>query len=164
MDDVVIQAKRFFDLPSEEKMELDIHKSDNFKGYTPLLGENTDPENRGDLHEGFDIGWEEFVNSSETQRALGAEPLPNSGPMQGGNVWPSAQRLPGFKEALLKYYHALIALGKTLFKIFALALGLNEGFFDDKVTKPAAIMRLLHYPPQTGVVDERVIGIGAHTE
>lgn len=84
-------------------MELDIHKSDNFKGYTPLLGENTDPENRGDLHEGFDIGWEEFVNSSETQRVLGAEPLPNSGLMQGENVWPSAERLPGFREALLKY-------------------------------------------------------------
>lgn len=25
-------------------------------------------------------------------------------------------------------------------------------------------MRLLHYPPQTGEIDERVIGIGAHTE
>ena len=28
----------------------------------------------------------------------------------------------------------------------------------------AAIMRVLHYPPQTGPVDDRVIGIGAHTE
>jgi isopenicillin N synthase-like dioxygenase len=25
-------------------------------------------------------------------------------------------------------------------------------------------MRLLHYPPQTGAVDDRVQGIGAHTE
>ena len=25
-------------------------------------------------------------------------------------------------------------------------------------------MRILHYPPQTGPVDDRVIGIGAHTE
>jgi hypothetical protein len=25
-------------------------------------------------------------------------------------------------------------------------------------------MKLLHYPPQTGPVDDRVIGIGAHTE
>lgn len=28
----------------------------------------------------------------------------------------------------------------------------------------AALMKLLHYPPQTGPIDERVIGIGAHTE
>ena len=25
-------------------------------------------------------------------------------------------------------------------------------------------MRLLYYPPQTGVVDDRTIGIGSHTE
>ena len=25
-------------------------------------------------------------------------------------------------------------------------------------------MRVLHYPPQTGPIDDRVIGIGAHTE
>jgi len=25
-------------------------------------------------------------------------------------------------------------------------------------------MKLLHYPPQTGLVDDRVIGIGAHTD
>ncbi|KIO16910.1 hypothetical protein M407DRAFT_33441 [Tulasnella calospora MUT 4182] len=161
--DVVRQAKRFFDLPSAEKMEFDIHKSDNFKGYTPLLGENTDPENRGDLHEAFDIGWEELVRSGES-RTLNAEPSSTSSLVQGGNVWPNAELLPGFREALLKYYHAVVALGKTLFTIFALALGLTDNFFDDKVTKPAACMRLLHYPPQTGVVDERVIGIGAHTD
>jgi len=28
----------------------------------------------------------------------------------------------------------------------------------------AAIMKLLHYPPQTGPSDDRIIGIGAHTE
>ena len=67
------------------------------------------------------------------------------------------------------------------FPIFALALDLPENFFEDKVrmwnpgrpgcmltgvqiTRPAVIMRLLHYPPQTGVVDDRVQGIGAHTE
>ena len=28
----------------------------------------------------------------------------------------------------------------------------------------AALMRALHYPPQTGPVDDRLVGIGAHTE
>jgi len=48
--------------------------------------------------------------------------------------------------------------------LFALALGLPEDFFADKITKPAAIMRLLYYPPQTGIVDDRTIGIGSHTD
>ena len=76
-------------------------------------------------------------------------------------------------------------LGQYLFPLFALALDLPEDFFSDKVgcckscavhvvrlrdtasaqiTKPAAIMRMLYYPPQTGVMDDRTIGIGAHTE
>ncbi|KAI0292652.1 Clavaminate synthase-like protein [Multifurca ochricompacta] len=150
-------AKHFFALPEAIKMELDIHKSENFKGYTALLGENTNPENRGDLHEGFDLGWEEpntgAVRSSE-----------EDGSMAGENVWPDDGLLPGFRQAVLDYYHAAVRLGQYLFPLFALALDLPENFFADKTTKPAAIMRLLHYPPQTGIVDDRIIGIGAHTD
>ncbi|KAJ3547128.1 hypothetical protein NM688_g5435 [Phlebia brevispora] len=152
IEDALAAGKRFFALPQDAKALLDIHKSPNFKGYTPLLGENTDPANRGDLHEGFDIGWEDLAGISRS----------DDGVMTGDNVWPEA--LPGFREAVLQYYHAVVKLGKALFPLFALALDLPENFFDDKTTKPAAIMRLLHYPPQTGVLDERVLGIGAHTD
>jgi len=67
-----------------------------------------------------------------------------------------------------------------LFPLFAIALDLPQSFFDDKVLSSivicftrsqlfqtkysAALMKLLLYPPQTGPSDERVIGIGAHTE
>jgi len=33
-----------------------------------------------------------------------------------------------------------------------------------QTVNPAAVMRVIHYPPQTGEIDERVIGIGAHSE
>jgi isopenicillin N synthase-like dioxygenase len=72
-------------------LQLDIHKSSNFKGYTALLGENTNPENRGDLHEGFDIGPESSSDAS-----------PNDA-MSGTNVWPPSDILPGFQEAVLRY-------------------------------------------------------------
>ncbi len=81
---------------------------------------------------------------------------------------------------LTLHSHAAVALGRKLFPLFALALNLPEDFFDDKVTqnvsdlstpdqKPqtknaAALMRVLHYPPQSGPVDNRTVGIGAHTE
>ena len=85
---------------------------------------------------------------------------------------------------ILNSYSA-VNFGRALFPIFALALNLPEDFFDDKVkwassacsnllftgignlrqTKhSAALMKFLHYPPQTGPIDERVLGIGAHTE
>ncbi|TFY77832.1 hypothetical protein EWM64_g6181 [Hericium alpestre] len=148
-------ANQFFSLPLDSKTKLDIHKTPNFKGYTALLGENTDPENRGDLHEGFDLGWESLGKDTQDR---------DDGAMSGENVWPPESDLPGFRRAVLEYYHAAVHLGEYLFPLFALALDLPENFFDDKITKPAAIMRLLYYPPQTGTVDDRTIGIGAHTE
>ncbi|KAJ3762712.1 hypothetical protein EV360DRAFT_13814, partial [Lentinula raphanica] len=71
-----------------------------------------------------------------------------------------------FREPVLSYYHSIVQLGLRLFPLFALALDLPENFFEDKTTKPAAIMRLLHYPPQspTTLDNDGVIGIGAHTD
>ncbi|KAH9891881.1 Clavaminate synthase-like protein [Cubamyces lactineus] len=149
-------SKEFFSLPLDKKMELDMRKSSAFKGYNALLTSNLDPINRGDLHEGFEFGWEEIqARDNDEKRA-------NDGVMAGANVWPSD--IPDFREALLSYYHAAVNLGRKMFPLFALALDLPENFFDDKTKNAAAIMRVLHYPPQTGAVDDRVIGIGAHTD
>jgi len=51
-----------------------------------------------------------------------------------------------------------------MFPLFALALELPEDYFEDKTKHAAAIMGVLHYPPQIGQVDDRVMGIGAHTD
>ena len=56
-----------------------------------------------------------------------------------------------------------MALGKRLFPLFALALGLDEHYFDDKLRRPGHTMRVLYYPPQYGEIDARELGIGAHT-
>ncbi|KAI0694712.1 Clavaminate synthase-like protein [Earliella scabrosa] len=149
-------SKNFFSLPLEKKMVLDIRKTPNFKGYTPVLSSNNDPGNSGDLHEGFEFGWEELNARADDEKRA------NDGAMAGANVWPSD--VPGFRESVLAYYHAAVNLGRKLFPLFALALDLPEDFFDDKTKNAAAIMRVLHYPPQTGPVDDRVIGIGAHTD
>lgn len=76
--------------------------------------------------------------------------------------------------------NAAVRFGKKLFPLFAIALDLPEDWFGDKVRaaylngaamslryktrESAAIMRILHYPPQTGPHDDRILGIGAHTE
>ena len=72
----------------------------------------------------------------------------------------------------------VLALGQSLFPLFALALDMPEDFFEDKVSsrgvvtaqggaerqtrRPAAVMRLLHYPAM-GIdpIDELTPGIGA---
>jgi len=51
--DALEASKQFFSLPLETKMELDNRTTPNFKGYSALLSGNNDPENSGDLQEGF---------------------------------------------------------------------------------------------------------------
>ncbi|KAK1227333.1 hypothetical protein PQX77_009655 [Marasmius sp. AFHP31] len=93
-----VQAGRtFFALPESSKTELDIHKTPNFKGYTALLGENTDPNGKGDLHESFDLGWEELASHTQNAPKTGSR---DDGAMSGSNVWPE---LAGFRETVLTY-------------------------------------------------------------
>ncbi|PBK67249.1 Clavaminate synthase-like protein [Armillaria solidipes] len=154
IQEAVDRSKDFFSLPLEDKMMIENKKSPNFKGYSPLLSGNNDPDNDGDLQEGFEFGLEQI--------AQGQDNSSDEGVMAGANVWPS--QLPEFRRAALQYYNAAVNLGKKLFPLFALALDLPENFFEDKTRHSAALMKMLHYPPQTGPVDGRVLGIGAHTD
>ncbi|KAG2009783.1 2OG-Fe(II) oxygenase [Coprinopsis cinerea AmutBmut pab1-1] len=154
-------AKRFFSLPLEKKMEIENKKQPNFKGYSPLFSGKNDPYGAADLQEGFEFGWEPLEGTTDE----GNKEYDNvSGAMAGGNVWPSPNDAAGFREAALKYYYAATALGKTMFPLFAQAVDAPADFFDDKTKHSAALMRLIHYPPQTGDVDDRTMGIGAHTD
>lgn len=146
-------AHRFFALPIERKKEVTITQSEAMRGYTALLEENTNPENKGDLLEGFDLALDLAPDDADVQSGVfGYAP----------NQWPDD--LPGFREALVNYHDAARAVGKRIFGAFALALELPEDFFFEKITKPMAHMRVLHYPPQEGVIDEHQIGIGAHSD
>ncbi|KAJ7505878.1 hypothetical protein B0H11DRAFT_1976528 [Mycena galericulata] len=148
--------RNFFDLPLKAKLEVENTKTPNFKGYSPVLSGNNDPNGAGDLQEGFEFGFEPLDGIKADDGAA------TEGIMAGANIWPT--QLPEFRQAALEYYHRALNLGRLLFPLFALALDLPEDFFVDKTKHSAALMRLLHYPPQSGEVDDRVIGIGAHTD
>jgi isopenicillin N synthase-like dioxygenase len=147
------EAKRFFALPLAEKMKIPLKASPNYRGYFPLKDEKTDVTAMGDLKEGFDL-----------MRELGPDdPDVRAGkPLHGPNQWP--ENLPGFREAILAYYARMEELARTLLRGMALALELEEDWFADKTRKPLAYLRLLHYPPQAGAIDEKEIGCGAHSD
>jgi isopenicillin N synthase-like dioxygenase len=153
IDRTFAQAKRFFGQPLDAKMAIHIKKSKHHRGYVPLLEENTDPTARGDLHEALDISLE--VPADDPDVLAGKS-------FYGPNAWPDG--LPGFRAAMDEYYWAMIACGRSVFAAFALALDLPEAFFDACITKPMGSLRLLHYPPQTGPIDEKQIGTGAHSD
>jgi isopenicillin N synthase-like dioxygenase len=70
--------------------------------------------------------------------------------------------VPGFREAVGAWYDAVLALGRSLLRGFALALGEPADAFDRFVTKPPSQLRLIHYPHDPAAVD--AVGIGAHTD
>lgn len=153
IDDTFAAAHRFFDLPKDAKQAISVEKSDAMRGYTPLLGENTDPDNNGDLHEGFDLALDLPLDDPDVAAGVfGYAP----------NQWPEG--LDGFRDALMTYHSEARTFGTRIFEAFALALELDVNFFADAITKPMAHMRVLHYPDQTAASGDKQIGIGAHSD
>ena len=140
-------TRAFFDLPLDDKMALHISNSGPaLRGYIEVFSENTDPEKTKDLKECFDIGPERTEVS----------------PFFGPNPWPAA--LPDFAMLTYAYHQKMVGLAQVMLRGIALSLDLPEGYFEDKTRNPISIQRMLHYPPQDRVLDESVMGIGAHTD
>ncbi|KAJ5432943.1 uncharacterized protein N7458_012099 [Penicillium daleae] len=169
-------ARHFFDLPEEEKMKFYIGNSQvsikypmKFRGYSPIGGEKStgtedDPvpeeEATGVLSEAFDIGYEVVMDSTKPKNAV-LPPDPYE--LYGDNQWPDEKTIPGFSKMYIKYCISALDLCRKMMKIFALALGLPETYFDSSIQTPGVTSRMMHYPaqPVSGEVQE---GLGAHTD
>ncbi|KAK9929373.1 hypothetical protein M0R45_026475 [Rubus argutus] len=145
LDQVFEESSKFFSLPLEDKSKL-VNKL--HRGYTPLLVENLDPNSSstGDSKEGFCIG--PFDNV--TQSSL--------------NQWPSEDILPSWRRTMESYYRKLHFAGKRLISLIALALDLDEDFFEKVETRPTPFLCLLHYPGQLGSSDKEIYGAAAHSD
>jgi isopenicillin N synthase-like dioxygenase len=143
-------GRRFFALPLENKLSIHKNLSPQHAGYTPLLAENTDASNNGDLHESFDMvsPLARFPDRKEAGEDM--------------NLWPDS--LPELKVGLDRYFDKMLELGKRLFEMVALSLGMPEDFFLPHLTHPMAMLRINSYPPQSVHADGSQIGIGAHTD
>jgi isopenicillin N synthase-like dioxygenase len=85
-------------------------------------------------------------------------------------VWPSKEDLPEFYETVRDYYGRVLGLARHLFRLFALSLDLPEDHFDEMMTHPGGIARLLYYPaaknpqPLDPTRKDDEIGLGAHSD
>ncbi len=146
-----VEAKRFFALPIESKLKLRARDAEHLIGYVSMFEEGKDPT-RGDLHEAYD-----FVTEASTTPDM----IVQADFRASSNRWPT--ELPGFREALSAYAVRIRVLTRQIFHAFALALGLEETYFDAITDRPLSLGRILHYPHQPNP-DENQIGNGPHTD
>jgi isopenicillin N synthase-like dioxygenase len=154
-DSVYAAARDFFALPAQEKLAVDITRSNRHRGYcaTGVLNADINNPDAVDVQEAYEVSVE--LPADDEDYVAG-------NPMYGPNLWP--ERPAAFRTAVSAYVDEMIGLGQLLFRGFALALGLDEHWFDDKISKPMGQLRVIHYPPQEGAVDPNRLGIGAHTD
>ena len=146
--EVFSQAETFFARPVAEKAPLDIRRSPHNRGWAAEGSEALD-ETSGlmDRKEAFNVG----LDLPET------DPRVRAGePFRGVNVWPDQ---PGFRDTMLAYYDAVLALGTALHAAFETDLGIAPGHFAPHFSAPMATLRVLSYPAAT-----EGIGAGAHTD
>ena len=144
-------AASFFGQGDAAKEALSITQSPHNRGYSRIGQEFLD-EHSGvtDSKEAFNVGLD---LAPDDPRILEGEPF------RGVNVWP---QVPGFRDTILAWYDAVLALGVELHQAIAMDLGLQPRYFDGHLDAPLATLRLLRYPAATGAAGE--IGAGEHTD
>ena len=147
-------SRNFFALPIQQKEKVSFELGNKNRGYIPLGGESSDPNAKRDEKEAYD-----FTHKVPADAA--GELMMDR--ISGENLW--AKQPKNLKPVIEQYLETCIELGTTLFQIFAVGLGLERHYFDDKINYPIAQLRILHYPAQdTGAISEENLGIGKHCD
>ncbi len=150
---VFAETKRFFALPIEQKMHVDMALSPYHRGYEPLRGQVLESGTPPDVKEGFYLGNELSEDDPRVRAGLFDH---------GPNQWP--ETLPGFRETLDAYFAEMEALCRLTMRALALALALPEDYFEHFCDASVSNLKLLHYPPQPANPRPEEKGCGAHTD
>ncbi|MGA9275994.1 isopenicillin N synthase family dioxygenase [Ilumatobacter sp.] len=159
VQDVYNAAEKFFDLPEDTKSTAAQPAPDQVRGWTGVgkegLSYSLDAQAPGDLKEKFDIGPAD-VPSDDYFTCDAA------GPHFAPNVWPTA--MPEMRPLLERYFTEMGELSRQLMRMFALGLGLDVDFFEDKVDRHISMLRIMNYPDQADEPLPGQLRAGAHSD
>jgi len=159
MDALYDTAHAFFALPLEEKQKVAPPVPTYARGYKAIgfeaLAAGNALSTPPDLKEYWHFGREELPEDPYYTGPAGRKHFFR-------NLWPA--RPQGFREAADTYYKAMEGLSGVLCRISALALGLPETYFDDKIDRHITAARINYYPRQDEPPAEGQLRAGAHTD
>jgi len=152
-------AGAFFANPQEVKDRFRPPTSASARGYHALrtknLAKTLGYDNPPDLREQFYIG-------PLVSRAAEFAHIPGAAELYAENLWPDTPA--DYREVFSATYRALEGLGGTLMRMFAVALGVDERFFDDKIDRHFATLPVNHYPEPDGEPLPNQTRAGEHTD
>jgi len=151
-------SEEYFALPVWEKMALKM-PPDRYRGYTPLgsesLAYSLDQETPPDIKESFSIGPFDTPYDEYHFGPAGAR-------FFARNMWPAR---PADMQAIWEaYFHEMTRLASDLMRIFAVALGIPEDFFADKIDDHITNFSVIHYPGQDDAPETNQMRGGEHTD
>lgn len=159
IEDIREAAHAYFELPEEIKRRAVHPVADTPRGLRVMEGESLGrtkrPDAPPDLKEFYHYGpesWpdEPYYTGAEGQRYF----IPN--------IWPDEPS--SFKQASLAYYAEMERLVIDLAHIAAMALGLPEDWFEDKLDRHVTAVRLNYYPLLEEGPPPGQIRAGEHTD
>lgn len=149
-DDALAASQAFFRRPLEDKLRSRINH--HHRGFL-RVGEAKMYDNaRVDLKESFVFGMD----------IEPGDPAAAGNPFLGPNNWPDD--VPGFREAICRFYDAGNAVGLELMRVFAVGMGLPADNFFQKFDRPISRGSLIYYPPQPPDLGEEQFGVAPHTD
>ncbi|KAL3686024.1 hypothetical protein R1sor_004046 [Riccia sorocarpa] len=159
-------GRKFFDLPTEVKMQMDYTKSPQFRGYMRIGAENT--AGITDFREQIELGPEESQDIDFLDREESGLVYPLYRRLRGPNQWPPDTLLPGFKRETELFMEKMNELSMHIMQALALSLGLQKNYFDSSFQyMPHYQMKVVKYPPQPAsdcAEDVGMFGVGAHSD
>jgi isopenicillin N synthase-like dioxygenase len=139
-------ALQFFQQPLEQKLEVSMTHSDQFRGFIPNKAGGT--KSAVNHREGYIVRAERARNPKE--------------PLDGPNPWP--RHPPQFRQAMLQYFESVDRLGAILRRGLARALGLASDAFEPMFEHSMTQLKLNYYAAQEAPEKEDEIGLVAHCD
>jgi isopenicillin N synthase-like dioxygenase len=156
--DLMESARRFFLLPEDDKLAIEMVNSPHFRGYNRVASERT--RGRPDWREQIDIGAERPALPRDGNSPVWAR-------LQGPNQWPAA--LPELRPVVTRWQTAAVQVLIRILRALALALGQTENALEPLYgDDPHYLVKLIRYPGAYGVRgdtrDAAAQGVGAHKD
>lgn len=156
IDRAFAASRRFHALPLADKLALGLNE--NNIGYMPM---NASVQGASTVHKATKPNQNESFFISHDRAADHPDVLAGI-PLRGRNQWPDA--MPGLREDMMAYFHALSAMCDRMLPGFAAALDMPPDTFAPFFANEAHInLRFLHYPPQEDT-SENTFGAAPHTD